>query len=309
MSERAPAPPSKSHADLARAVVDIIRGGGFAKGDRLGETAFAARVGVSRTPIRAAFSILADAGVLVREPGRGYFLAAAPEAIPDDLGDALSSAEGRLGDRILADRASRRLDAEFTVAALSRRYNVPRGIVLNAIKVLQEDGLVTPTKGRGWAFRPLLDTRNALADSVDYRLLIEPAAITAPGFRLDVTEARRVRRALAEMRDAPAPRRFHETDVAFHSLVARSSGNRFLRDALLAHNRLRTVGDGAQPVTAFRMEQATGEHLAILDSLENGQFDVAAAQMELHLRRARIQRPQTANRGSPPLVRTRRSGP
>lgn len=305
MGKAASQPPSNSHADLARAVVNRVRGGGFGKGDRLGETAFAETLGVSRTPVRAAFALLFDAGVLAHEPGRGYFLALPPEAIPDDLGDTLSSAEGRLAERILADRASRRLDADFTVAALARRYGLPRNTVLNTLKVLQEDGLVTPTKGRSWAFRPLLDTQNALVESVDYRLLIEPAAITAPGFRMDVSDARQVRSALTAVLESPAPRRFMASDVAFHDLVARASGNRFLRDTLLAHNRLRTVGDGAPPVTAFRMEQATGEHLAILDSLENGQFDLAATQMALHLRRARIQRPQTANRGSPPLVRSR----
>jgi len=52
---------------LRRFVLD----GTLAPGERLGEVALSARLGVSRTPLREAFKILAREGLVVLEPNRG----------------------------------------------------------------------------------------------------------------------------------------------------------------------------------------------------------------------------------------------
>jgi DNA-binding GntR family transcriptional regulator len=275
--------------------------------DHLPEQAFANLCGVSRTPIRAAFKILAEIGFLEVVSDGGYSLAVDPEVEAARFIRQLEVSEGSLADRILADRRERRLDDVQSVSFLIRRYGGTRTMVLNALTVLQQDGIIERVRGHGWAFRPMLDTPAAIADSLQFRLFLEPAAILTPGFELDQVSARQLRLQMSESLSAPEGRvggpAFYRQDADFHTLIAQGSANRFARDALLAHHRLRQVTQKDFSTPEFRLRQALQEHLEILDSLERRQFDVAADQMTLHLRLSRNQRPDAANRGSPPMAR------
>lgn len=57
------------------AILDAIRHGVYKSGDRLLEKEVADRLGVSRTPVREAFSRLQDKGLLEPAPGRGLAVA------------------------------------------------------------------------------------------------------------------------------------------------------------------------------------------------------------------------------------------
>lgn len=297
----------KTHAALARQVLDLTRTRRMQRRDHLPEQAFASLCGVSRTPIRAAFKLLAEMGFLEIVADGGYCLAVDPEAESARVIQHLDVTEGSLADRILADRRDRRIDEVQSVSFLVRRYGGTRAMVLNALTVLQQDGIVERVSGHGWVFRPMLDTPAAIADSLQFRLILEPAAILTPGFELDQVSARELRMQMSESLSAPDGRvvgpSFHRQDTSFHVLIARGAANRFARDALLAHYRLRQVTQKDFSTPEFRLRQAIAEHLEILDSLERRQFDVAADQMTLHLRLSRNQRPDAANRGSPPMAR------
>lgn len=297
----------KTHVALARQVIELTRARQMRVQDHLPEQAFATLCSVSRTPIRAAFKILADIGFLDVISDGGYCLAVDPDADFARVVQQLDVSDGSLADRILADRRERRLDDVQSVSFLIRRYGGTRAAVLNALTILQQDGLIERVPGQGWAFRPLLDTPAAIADSLQFRLILEPAAILTPGFDLDWAKARQLRLQMSEALSAPDGRvagpSFYRHDTDFHTLIARGSANRFARDALLAHHRLRQVTQKDFSTPEFRLRQALQEHLEILDSLERRQFDVAADQMTLHLRLSRNQRPDAANRGSPPMAR------
>ena len=297
----------KTHAALARQVLELARARSLRTGDHLPEQLFAGLCGVSRTPMRAAFKLLTENGFLDQIPDGGYFVAVDPEADAAAVERKLDAAEGSLSDRILADRAARRLDDVQSVSFLIRRYGVTRSSVLNALSVLQQDGIVERVPGQAWGFRPILDTPAAVADSLQFRLILEPAAILTPGFDLDQTKARHLRLQMKETLAAGdgriSARAFHRQDTEFHILIAYGSVNRFARDTLLAHHRLRRITQKDISTPNFRLRQALQEHLDILDSLERRQFDVAADQMTLHLRLSRNQRPDAANRGSPPMMR------
>lgn len=56
-----------------------ILGGALAEGERLTETALAARLGISRTPVREALNRLAVEGFVEREPGHAARVASFPE--------------------------------------------------------------------------------------------------------------------------------------------------------------------------------------------------------------------------------------
>ena len=62
------------HERVYEALLGLIGAGALAPGDQLDEQALAARLGVSRTPLRAAIARLAQEGLVVTLPYRGSFV-------------------------------------------------------------------------------------------------------------------------------------------------------------------------------------------------------------------------------------------
>lgn len=301
----------QTHLDLARKIVGLAFERGMKLGDHLPEQVFSDACSVSRTPIRSAFKLLESCNVLEWRQEKGYFIALdAPDAVESALSD-LEGEEASLADRILADRANRRLSEIQSVSALARRYGASRSAVLFALKVLDRDGIVTQLPGRAWAFQPMIDSPKALNESFEMRLSMEPLALMSPGFALDGKKAGILR---TQMEDflalddgAATSARFRRADNDFHMLLAESSANRFLRSTLMAHHRLRLASKAGGAIPSFRMRRAMEEHLEILDSLDRKQNDLAADQMVVHLRRSNIRRPEAANRGLSPLLKGQHS--
>jgi DNA-binding GntR family transcriptional regulator len=297
----------QNHLTLAKQVISIALERGLQPGEHLPEQAFSEACGVSRTPMRAAFKILEENEILSWREEEGYFLETGPQDGLTEAAQLLEEMEDSLATRILSDRAARRISDVQSVSALVRRYGRSRSTVLNALKILARDGIVTQLPGRSWAFQPILDTPRSIEESLQFRLILEPQAITAPGFQLDAQKAGLLR---AQMQAHLQTRQgrigsasFMRIDTEFHGFIAECSGNRFARGALLAHHRLRRATQKDLSIPDFRLRQSLEEHLDILDSLEQLQFDVAADLMTLHLRRSRIRRPEAANRGIVPLTR------
>lgn len=297
----------QNHLDLAQKILGEALDRGLVAGDHLPEQTYSEACGVSRTPIRSAFKLLQERDILEWRPEEGYFLAIdSAEDISLNM-RALEDAEYSVAHQILSDRADRRIGSIQSVSALVRRYKAPRAAVLNALKVLAKDGIVRQLPGRAWAFQAMVDSANAVEDSFDFRLAMEPSAILAPDFVLDDKRAVLLREQMNGFLNAgegtATPAGFRRIDVEFHTLIAECSGNRFLRGSLTAHHRLRKASQKMTPTPEFRLRQAMLEHLEILDSLERSQFQLAADQIIVHLRRSRIRKPQAANRGIPPLAK------
>ncbi|GBD44966.1 HTH-type transcriptional repressor RspR [bacterium HR40] len=85
--------------ELRRLVLD----GTFVAGERLREVALARRLGISRTPLREAFKILAREGLLVLEPHRGARVAPFDLAELEHTVEVLAALE-RLVGRLAAER-------------------------------------------------------------------------------------------------------------------------------------------------------------------------------------------------------------
>ena len=193
----------------------------------------------------------------------------------------------------------------MTASSLSRRYSADRRTVLKSLRILEERNWIEKAPGQSWLFRASHEGPEALAESYDYRLMLEPAALLAPGFRLDEALASALRLAMEAQLASPESsfdiREFQRLDLDFHGMVARGSSNRFVGQALADHLKLRRLPGALHGVNVFRLKQSTREHLAILDQLEGRQFEAAADLMRLHLRLSRSQRPQAASRGAPVL--------
>jgi DNA-binding GntR family transcriptional regulator len=296
----------QTHVDLARIVLHHVRAQGLRIDDHLPEQRFADLCGVSRTPIRGTFDLLASQGFLTKRPDEGYFLAVDPVAAEGDVARRLDQADDTLAAQILRDRAARRLAEVQTVRTLAQRYGAQRTAVLNALKILTRDGIVAQQPGQSWAFQPILDSPRAVDESLSFRMILEPQAILMPGFALDQGEAASLRETLerhldqGEMRTTQGA--FLRLDTEFHGFVARCAGNRFVRASLLAHHRLRRNTQKTSSTSAFRIRQSIAEHLEILDALLRSDRALAADLMVVHLRRSHTNRPDAANRGIPPLT-------
>lgn len=297
--------PRTSHRDLAQRILDVARQRGFAPGARLPEQQIASLCNVSRTPVRAALRLLTEQGVVRWEADTGYSLAVDLAVHGAGAGSLPSTVEDDLAEAILRDRSARRLDGTVTAGSLMRRYGAARKTVLKTLNRLSEESIVERAPGQSWLFRPAPDAPDALAESYDFRLLLEPAAILAPGFQLDGVTATGLRCAMETLLALPDAafdlREFQRLDVDFHQLIAEGSANRFVADALLAHLRLRRLPGIQAGANMFRLKQSLREHLGILEHLESGQFEVAADLLKVHLRLSRSQRPQAASRGAPAL--------
>ena len=296
----------QNHIELAKLVVRQAQSRGLRAGDHVPEQRFAEACGVSRTPMRAAFDMLETLGFLKRRPEEGYFLVADPVEGGAEMARQLEQTGDTLASQILRDRAARRLNEVQTVRALVQRYDTSRSAVLNALKVLDREGVVSQQPGQSWVFQPILDSTRAVDESLAFRMVLEPQAILGAGFSFDAMQANGLRQTMQRHLDEDDARLsqggFLRLDTEFHTFVAQCAGNTFVRASLLAHHRLRRNTQVSAAVPAFRIRQAISEHVEILDGISRGDMELAADLMVVHLRRSHKVRPDAANRGIPPLT-------
>lgn len=300
-------PPRRAatQAALAARILNWLQLQELAPGDHVPERLATEAFHVSRTPVRAALTLLSEQGLLERHDQRGFFIAA-------DFATAHAPANAEtpdttLHDAILRDRFSKRLDAEVTAAHLARRYRASRATVLRVLNRLQKDGIVERALGQRWVFLPALDSLRSQEDSHRFRLILEPAAFLQPGFALDPKRARDLKSALAELAGRDARqfdlKRALETDIAFHEAMGDASNNRFLADAIRRQSRLRRLATTSMQVPPARLIESCREHLAILEAAEAGNVAHAADLMREHLTASLRARPGFVNRGAPPMLR------
>ncbi|MCV2866630.1 GntR family transcriptional regulator [Defluviimonas sp. WL0075] len=304
--------PRASHRELAQRILDHVRERGLGPGARLPEQALARACKVSRTPVRAALDLLVDQGFAQHEAASGYRLS--PDFLPTSplAGPPPGASDADLAGRILRDRAARRLDDSVSVGALMRRYGCARSAVTKAVARLAEDGLLVRAPGQAWVFTSLPHAPASQADSHEFRLLLEPQALSAPGFRLDPDRAAGSRAAMTAFLNRPDegldPKDFQALDTEFHGLIARGAANRFVAETLAQHLRMHELPGATRWVNPVRQRQAMLEHIGILDQMEAGRFDVAADLLRVHLRLSQDSRPRAASRGAPPLPKPGMAG-
>ncbi|MCP3443030.1 GntR family transcriptional regulator [Bradyrhizobium sp. CCGUVB14] len=284
------APPSRLQRELSSGIIDLIRSERLAPGTRLAEVALAERLQVSRTPVRAALKLLARRKLVRAGEGRGYFVAdtppvphkAPPKPSPDET--------DRLFLAIARDRRAKRLPDEVSERDLMQRYDATRPVVQRVLAKLAEVAAVQRKPGHGWRFQPTLGDTQARDESYRYRLLIEPAGLLEPGFRLDPAWAAEMRRRHQDMLAMPwsdtLSIALYEMNAAFHEGLGAASGNRYLLVAVQQQNRLRRFGNYDWTFGYERVVVNCREHLAILDQLEAGQNEAAAALLRRHLESA-----------------------
>ena len=286
MPPAAPARPTALQVDLARLIAQDIVARRYAPGAHLSEEALAASYEVSRTPVRGALRLLATQGLITHRPNSGYTVAEnAAQASPAIAGAGPTQDE--LYRRLIADRATRVLPDQFTERELLQRYPAPRSVLAKALLQLSADGLLEKRKGYGWQFAPSLENREALDESYRFRMTIECAGLLEPTFRLDRNALERMRaahEALIQRDDAGiSAAEFFGLNAAFHEMLARCSGNRYILQAVQQQNQLRRLEEHAAFHREARFVDSSNEHLRIIAALEAGDQEKASQLMREHL--------------------------
>jgi len=276
---------------VARRLLDRISRGDHAVGQRLTEQSLAQALGVSRTPVRKALQFLEELGAVRSVPNQGFFVAMeAPRLrklkVPED-----STSDEAIYMRLAEDRLAAKVAAEVSESELMERYGVSRLQVQRALNRMAREGIAARKAGRGWEFRPLLRTLESHRESYRFRMIIEPAALLEPTFRIDREAFARVRREQMQMLDGgietwTAGERFR-VGAEFHEALVACSGNRFLLDALQNVNRLRRVIEYHKQTRSAedreRLHRQCREHLHLLDLLEAGERMEASYALRQHL--------------------------
>jgi DNA-binding GntR family transcriptional regulator len=171
----------------------------------------------------------------------------------------------------------------YSVAQLAEQLGVSRTPVREALLMLEREGRVRFERNRG--VRVLIPTAQDIAEVFELRLMLEVPATAQAAGRVDLGALAAELDAMAAAADAGAEPAFMDHDERFHTAILAASGNRRLV-TMVAGLRDAVRGRGASTVGRSRtLEEILGEHRAILEALQAGDGDRAAAAMRYHLRR------------------------
>ncbi|WP_226507439.1 GntR family transcriptional regulator [Pseudomonas sp. MWU16-30317] len=283
--------PGQNSRRLANQILDFVRKAKFEPGHHLREQPIADLLGVSRTPIRNALTLLVEEGIVEARRNQGFFLLKAFDALQRVELSVSSSLEDSLYERLVNDRLSGEIANSVTQTEIAKRYDVDRVTLMTTLTRLAEDGLLMRNKGHGWSFLPTLDNDKALRSGYQFRLMVEPANFLEPQFTPNPAALERSRLQhlyLASHADYAAVSNalLFETDAQFHEMFAEFGGNTFVIQAIQQQNRLRKLLEFAGYANRRRVRAWCTEHLAIIDAVANGQYAEASALMRKHLTHA-----------------------
>ncbi|WP_313615842.1 GntR family transcriptional regulator [Agrobacterium sp.] len=284
---------------ITGSIVDYVKANGLEKGDHLPLQMFADAFRVSRAPIMSALKLLEKQGVVKAESNRGYFLCVAPQdlnaAEPDD--SANDDGDDPIYFRIAEDRVSGKLEDRVSENELMRFYDLPRTRLLRVLHRISEEGWMERLPGNGWAFTPALTSKKSYEDGYAFRAIIEQQAMLLPTFKLNAEGAKRAREVQTRLRDGGfetwSRAEIFRANNEFHEMLVACSQNEFFLESLKRINRLRRLIEYHITIDRSRLPKQTVEHLQILDLLEDGRRNEAAAFLYTHIMGAgRIKSPK-----------------
>lgn len=281
-------PAGRAAAEAAARIAADVASGALAPGTHLAAQPLADRFGLSRFPVGQALRALAEQGIVVAEPGRGFFVAdGGPERAaafqPRQETAGLSAAYFRIAE----DRLAGRLPDRISEAAMRERYGLTKGQLAQILDRIATEGWAERRPGYGWSFSPVLRTPDALEQTYRLRLAIEPAALLEPNYRLDRAEAARCRaieeHMLAGGVETASADALYDRGARFHEVIVGASGNPFFLDALQRVNRIRRLLVYRSLADRRRFYAQARDHLRLLDLLEQGRNEEAAELLRAHL--------------------------
>ena len=280
-------------------VIEFIQTNGIGKGEHLPLQMLADAFRVSRAPIMSALKQLETQGVVRAEPNRGYFLAVDPGGLQDMKSAGVEDGEGdeAIYFRIAEDRLAGKLDERMSENELMRFYDLPRTKLLRVLRRIAEEGWIERLPGNGWAFTQALTSKKSYEDGYAFRAVIEQQAMLLPSFEPNTEGLKRAREVQTRLRDGGyetwSRAEIFKANNEFHEMLVACSQNEFFLDAIKRINRLRRLIEYHITIDRSRLPRQTEEHLQILDLIEHGRRNEAAAFLYTHIMGAsRIKSPK-----------------
>ncbi|WP_313904251.1 GntR family transcriptional regulator [Rhizobium leguminosarum] len=272
---------------LADQIVAHIRTDKLEAGERLIERKLAEQFRVSRSPIRNAMKLLQELGVLSQGEGGGYIVANVEAAEKISLETPSADEEENIYLKIADDRLNGRLPERITESEFLRRYDLTKGQLGKILLRMANEGWIERLPGNGWAFLPVLTSLQAYEDSFRFRLLIEPAALLEPKFKLNRAALMRCREEQQWLIDGGiwtvADAKLFELNSGMHEAIIECCQNSFFIDALKRLDRLRRLIDYRQMLDRKSARLRCQEHLQLLDLVLEGKNQEASRFMARHL--------------------------
>ncbi|CAN7736323.1 FCD domain-containing protein [Variovorax sp. LjRoot84] len=272
-------------------ILDLIKADALPAGSHLPAQLLADRLRVSRSPVNDALSLLAEKGILQRQPNRGYFLvqpiSETVSALADRLGLDESDVVTQIYFRIADDRLRGALPDEFSEALIKQRYGLTPAQLNAVLGRIANEGWAEKKPGYGWAFSSMLTTADSLLQSYRLRLALEPAALLEPNYRLPSHVIERCRAAEKHLLEGgietDTADQLHDRGVRFHESLVEGSGNAFFIDTIRRVNRVRRLLSYRSMQDRSRYKEHCQQHLHLLDLLERGRNEEASKAMHEHL--------------------------
>jgi phosphonate utilization transcriptional regulator len=194
-----------------------------------------------------------------------------PQLVQQDIEQLILSGELRAGERL-------------NEVAIARRLGVSRGPIREALRTLEEAGLLRFEKMRGMAVRDI--TPEEASDIYQLRACLEALICERAATRMSAERLVSFKTLVSQMDDATASSdvaRYHQLNVRFHEeLVSVAASHEFARFYQTVVKKLtlfrqRTLAQGDA------IEASNREHHAILRHLGAGDAKAAGRAMQKHI--------------------------
>ena len=270
-------------------ILDYIRANDLKAEQHLPSQTLADALKVSRAPINAALQLLEDMKVVRSEPNRGFFLikGARDLPVPRDVDGGDAEREDEWYFAIAEDRLAGKLPDRVSENELIRRYGMSRTRLVKILAKIADEGWIERLPGNGWAFGPLLTSRESYQQGYELRVALEPQALLLPSFQIDRAAFAAAREQQQWLLDGAYKRasrsEIFAANAGFHEMLVGCAQNPFFLDALRRVNRLRRLVEYRITVDRSRLPIQCREHINILTLLEKGLRQEASDFLRVHI--------------------------
>ncbi|WP_280189565.1 phosphonate utilization associated transcriptional regulator [Delftia sp. PS-11] len=182
---------------------------------------------------------------------------------------------------------------------LSQRFSTSRGPIREALRALEEAGLVRTEKNRGMFVREIsfeeadeiYELREALEEIIGRRVAL---AITPDG----IDRLRAMLQAMDAATQAQDLEQYAQLNLQFHDILLDTAGSRKLTETYqrlikeLSLFRMRALGSGGG------LRVSVDEHRAIVDAIASGEPQIAGQALRWHVAQSRSRMHKALGRGA-----------